>query len=548
MGQQSHSDESAQSPQIHLVDITVTSISGSNVFIDAGRESGLQVGDPVEFQRDNGRRVSVIVDSVSRRNARCLSNQNDPSIAVGDKGKATIRVASDPPAELVPLPKNNSGIVEASHPSAQWTLPPEQWNSSQPLLAPSRSLRSDEREPHFHGYVFGQYLNTWNWQFVDNQYSLGRLGTDFWIDNPFKQGGGFHFRGDMDWRGTNIFDGQNSFDTLGRIDLMSYYLGDTEREPFRFEIGRFLPNRYPEFGFLDGVEYSGQLNSRNRVGLSLGALPEPFATLPSGEDLQAAVFYEFCSGSEERVFFGMGYQKTWHDGIPDRDLIVTKAQLRPNDRFRASATLWTDYYADADSLKPGGFELTEALFNQQFQLTPRMGVGSYYTQIKWPELLRREIDPIFNLQIIRNRRRNYGGHTWFDVSPRVRLNGRIDLWENEDSFGGTTWETEMVVRRVLDAPLDLSFAFLTTDGIYSSGPGGRVSLSHYFSRGTATVTYTVGDYRLTEESDKIIHQAIMTSLDFYNANGRSVSVYGDYRFGEVQDAASLGIILRQRFR
>jgi hypothetical protein len=536
------------------IETEITSLSGESLFINVGRDNGVRIGDIVQFNLNNGERCQLTVDTLSASNARCLLTQQDNMLSTGTKGIVFISPAAAPAADPSPagfgerLTPLLPAEAEPPRLPSDWTCPPEQWDLEQPLLAPPRAIAPAEREPRYHGRIFSQYLHTWNWQFVDNQYSLARIGTDFWIDNAFRRGNGIHFRGDVDWRGTDVFDGHSDLDTIGRIDLLSCYGGGGPDRPLRFEVGRFLPCDFPEFGFLDGADFSWQATEQNRFGFGVGTLPEPFAALPSGNDLQGSVSWNFCPGPEERFLFGIGYQKTWHDGVPDRDLIVTRADIRPNDRFNAYATLWMDYYGKADSLKPGGLEITEAIYNQHLFLTPRLGLGSYYTQIRWPQLLRREIDPIFDLQIIRNRRRNYGGHAWFDLSPRLRLNARLDLWENEDSFGGTTWETEMVLRQLWGAPLDLACAFLTTDGLYSSGPGGRISLSGYFPRGLASLTYTVGDYRLTEESDQLISQAVIATLDFYNSAGRSFSVYGDYRFGEAQDAASLGVIWRQQIR
>jgi hypothetical protein len=102
-------------------------------------------------------------------------------------------------------------------------------------------------------------------------------------------------------------------------------------------------------------------------------------------------------------------------------------------------------------------------------------------------------------------------------------------------------------RQIGGGPTDANVAFLMTDGLYVSGPGARCGLSRYFPHGLATVSYTLGDYRLTDDADRLMSQAVTTSLDFFYPSGHSISLFGDYRFGESQDAASLGIICRKRF-
>jgi hypothetical protein len=344
-----------------------------------------------------------------------------------------------------------------------------------------------------------------------------------------------------------LFDGGQSVDTLGRLTFLSYAHGGVEDQPMRFELGRFLPYEFPEFGFLDGLEWVIQPNDHHRVGVSLGAMPEPFPAFQSGGDLQAATFYRFSPDAFLTSSVGAGYQTTWHHGTPDRDLIVVKADYHPHSAFYAHGTLWTDYYDSADNLKSNRLEITEALFGQSLRFSPVAGMGTYYTQLRWPQLLRREIDPIFAIQILRNRRSSYGGYVWRDLGKHLRLNGRVDRWENQDSLGGTTGEIELCLRQIGDAPFDVAVAFLTTDGRYVAGPGGRLALLHYFARGTASLTYIVGDYRLTDESDRLLNQAVTTALDFCFPSAHSFSLYGDYRFGIDQDAASVGVVWRKRF-
>ena len=47
----------------------------------------------------------------------------------------------------------------------------------------------------------------------------------------------------------------------------------------------------PEFGVLDGVEWSLRRPGGDRFGVSLGAMPEPNADHDTGQDLLLAAFY-----------------------------------------------------------------------------------------------------------------------------------------------------------------------------------------------------------------------------------------------------------------
>lgn len=540
----------AQPNEYRRIAVEVTSISGDSIYLNQGRASGLRPRDKIVLSPTDGSEQVLFVDAISRSSSRCVSAGPMPQVAVGTLGigfASGPKAASAPELPSVPVnpPVENDLAPFDAHP--QWAQSVEPWPSDQPLLAQSRMLEPHERETQIQGQLFSQYLHSWNWKFGDNQYSFGRTGLDLKIENPFGDGGRIRFRGDLDLRGTDLFDGGPAVDFLGRVSLLSYAWGGLEQQPTRFEIGRFLPSEFPEFGFLDGMEWIYQASARQRFGFSVGALPEPFPSFQSGEDLQAAVFYRFTADETDSFSIGAGYQKTWNNGDPDRDLFVLQADYHPNAKFHAHGTIWTDYYGSHDTLKPNSWEITEAIFNQSLQFSPIAGIGTYYSQLRWPQLLRREIDPIFALQILRNRRSSYGAYLWRDLSPQLRLNGRLDRWQNQDALGGTTWETELYFRQLGGGPIDAAVAFLMTDGLYVSGPGARVALMRYFSRGLASVAYTVGDYRLTDDAQRLMNQAITTSLDLYSPTGHSFSLFGDYRFGEAQGAASIGLIWRKRF-
>ncbi len=531
------------------VPVVVTAVTGDSVYLDSGRGVGLAIGDAVVFRQEDGSELRLEIESVSRSSARCLL-QGGAGLSAGSRGLAfpAKPVAPTPPQLATGPDTSQSGdplSAPARHP--EWTHPPEEWTPDLPLLAPTRALDPRERTTEVRGAFFTQYLHTWNWQFVDNQYSFGRTGLDLWIDNPYGDGGQIRFRGDLDIRGVDLFDGNQAVDTMGRVSLMSYAHGVQQEQPLRYELGRFLPCAFPEFGFLDGVEVILKGNDFHRFGATVGAMPEPFPVFQSWDDLQTSVFYQFSGDAFESSSLGAGYQKSWHQGTPDRDLLVFKGDYHPNSSFYAHGTIWTDYYDDADDLKSSRLQITEALFGQSLRFSPLAGMGTYYVQLRWPQLLRREIDPIFAIQILRYRRSSYGGYVWRDLSKHLRLNGRIDRWENQDDLGGTTGEIELCLRQIGDSPWDVAVAFLTTDGRYVSGPGGRIGLLSYFSRGLASVTYVVGDYRMTDHANRLLNQAVTTSIDFWLPSGHSFNLFGDYRFGDDQDAASIGMVWRKRF-
>ena len=80
-----------------------------------------------------------------------------------------------------------------------------------------------------------------------------------------------HFDGEVDWL-TEQND-ESGLDLLVR--RLSYAWGGTRFTAQRWEGGRFLQHGMPEFGVLDGIEWTRRRENGHRYGVSVGFLPEP---------------------------------------------------------------------------------------------------------------------------------------------------------------------------------------------------------------------------------------------------------------------------------
>jgi hypothetical protein len=540
--------EPRSSGAVSRIEVRVTATSGGSVFLDQGRASGIQIGDEVLLYSPSGGIVSGTIQSVSRNSSRCSVAFGAASIDIGTRGE--ILVPEDRRQSLdqgrSDAQEKETGRKVPDHPP--WTSPPENWNEERPLLAPAFSQPPSERDTRTYGRLYGQYLHTWNFRNSRNQYSLGRLGTDVWMENPFHRGGGLHLDGELNRRDLLLGGTGSEVDSPGRLDRFSYYWGRSEDAPFQGEFGRFLQSEIPELGILDGAELIYRTESADRIGVSLGAMPEPFPDLKTGDDLQTAVFYRFVPDGEEEFSAAVAYQKTWHRGRSDRDLVVgTLDYASPGGTFFLHESVLGDFYGSSDNLKTKAFEITEAHLNGMFRFRPDRGVGVHFSQIRWPQLLRREFLPVFVRQMRSDWVMRYGLFTWRELTETLRLDGRLDHWEDQDRQAGTTWDVRLALRDWLFERGEVAVSIYDTNGIFTSGLGGRLSLHKYFAQGSASVSYDLNGYESLAGPENVFQQAVRATLDCNLGSGRSASLFANYWFGARQDSLALGLFLQKRF-
>ena len=521
----------AQEATPQRIEVRVTAVSGTSVHIDRGSDDRLEPGDVVRLLPIGSPETSAVVRSVTRMSARC-ELKSGTGIEVGVRGEV-----------LIP-----SGRAPNASEHQPWSYPPEEWNEEMPLLAPPRALLAAERETSISGRWYNQFDSTWDGQ-DDNRYLLGRSGIDLLVENPFKRGGGLHFDAELFSRMSQFDNGPDENDTEFRLDRLSYYWGGVRESPRRFEVGRFLQREFPEFGVLDGMEFTQRLSSGSRVGGSIGFLPEPFPEMKTGEDLQLSGYYKHFSGEEDELTLGIGAQKTWHDGAADRDLVATTAEWRPNERFSLYATSWIDFYDAGDVIKSSGIELTELHLNGSYRFESGNGLGLGLSRVLWPELKRQEFTPITANELNDSELTRLYLHGWRKLSKDVRLSARTNTWTDEDD-SGSGGELRLGWRDLLIRDGEMGFEVFVNDGSFSSVVGGRVTATKATGENYWNLAWEVAEYQqngFAGSQENLLQQDLRLGWDRYFQSGWNVSVSADQRFGDEQNALSLGFFVQRRF-
>lgn len=541
-----------------VVEVRVTAVTVGEVFVDQGRSGGLRVGDQVRFLPLGQAVVVGTVRAVARTTAR-VEVPAVGGLEVGTVGRVRVppgRLAGEAPAAgsqdepddggPTPDPATDAEVEPPEHPP--WEHPPVTWDESVPLLAPVAAIEPEDRRSRISGRAFTDFLGTRDDGPADQRFAIGRAGVDVLWENPFGRGGALAFDGEVSHRHTDVESGSED-ETFARLDRLSYSWGHEAGSARAFEVGRFLQREFPEFGVLDGIEFGQRLENGDRVGASFGFLPEPTKTMETGDDLQAAAFYRFVSGPEERFTLGTGFQKTWHEGHPDRDLAVVSTLARPLERLTLYGSAWVDFYGDGDDAKPDPVELTQLQLSGTYTTEGGHGAGLFASHFRWPDIERDEFASLTPEQIRRNRIDRVGVNAWARLTDEVRLSGRLDHWRDQDDEG-YSGEVRADLRNLLWDRGAVGLSVFEIEGAFTSGLGGRVMANRSFDVGTLTASWDATSYEqdgFVGSQETLLHQAVRTGWDTSLASGWDLSVFFERRFGDQQDSWTVGLFVQRRF-
>ena len=524
-----------------IVEVRVTAVSGTSVYLDAGREAGLRPGDVVELHPTAGTTRGVI-NAISKSSSRAELDGN-LTAGVGDLGEVRI-----PESRLTPLeaPSKAKGPKK----DIEWEADTVPWDPDRPLLAAPVVVRTPaDRKSELSGRIYTVIDQTWDNE-RDQSFLLLRQGLDARLTNPFDSGGQLHFDAEVFRRETDLGT-ETITDDRGRLDRFSYSIGGTREERTRYEVGRFLQYEFSELGVLDGFELGHRTDSGSIVGFSAGLFPDPRSDFRTGEDSQVAVFFRtprHGSGDGPDLDWGLALQNTWHKGDEDRDLLVGDFNYRPTEQLSLSADSHVDYYGHGDVIKSRGLELTEFNLRTRYTFEMPAGMGAYYSFRRFPELLRDEFNTLTPDQILNNEVRRVGVDFWRTLAEKFRLSTRFGSWRDQDSDG---WSSNLrgSARDWLYERGEVSIEVYNSEAAFTMSDGARLTANRRIA--SSLVGLVLENNRSKQDNFDGSQSSLKTQrirLHWDNSFDKwNLSTYLESRLGDQQNSFVIGLFLQYRF-
>ncbi len=530
------------------VELRVVSSRVGSAVIDRGSADGLARGDRITFRTRDGKAYFGTLRRIEERGAQV--DLDDPNFVppAGMRGEADVpaaRFAIAPPLGA-PEAAPRAQATAPAHPP--WKPREDEWTQDQALLARVQPLRPSQRPSSTHGriYTIADYVRSTEDQRSDGFY---RLGGEVTIENSRGNGERIHFDGELNYRQTDVPDNGDDTGTYLRVDRASYAVGGNRFQPDRFEFGRFMHDNMPEFGMVDGVEWSQRRANGDRYGLSAGFMPEPDPQMNSIQDFEVSASYRWIHDDSEQLSAAGGFQKTLHNSSADRDLFVGKFQYLPRNGWSFTSTGWFDYYTSSDTAKGQGLEVTQAYVDTGKLWESGSSLHMVYSHMAFPELERDEFLPVTAAQLADDHNDRFALQARVRVFDPVRVHASSGVWADQDDTG-SDFECGVEVDDLLSERSLIDVAGFATQGKFVSVLGARAMFSRQTDFGQWGAEYELANNRIngfSDNNDDLPQHRVRLFTDSFLANGWSLSGHLETIVWDQENSVALGFYLQKNF-
>lgn len=520
----------------------VLSRNGRSVQVDQGRETHVEPGDLVWFRPLGEAPVRGVVQSVETRTAWVLLQGTEDAIQAGTPAEITITpnpATSDKPEAWL----REKGTDLPSTPPV-WQTDSFPRESGTPLLAEIPRLEQERLPTSWSGQSYLLFDIIRDRETVSRTSIFGRAGTDLYGEDLHGSDGSLRLSFDMDLRSYSEGDLTDRNSAI-RLERLSYARPLARNHPLHWQVGRFLPSEFPEFGVLDGAELVFRRGDGHRFGSSVGYLPRPGQEYRTGEDLQIAATYQGMLGKERQYRWGLGFQKSWHEGTPDRDLAILKVHYLPSAAFSWTNSAWIDFYGSSDTSKPSGPEIS--LWTSHLNWNRRNSGSSLgFRHWRLPQTDRFGEAQDLLQESFQARTSRLDASSWMRIYDRLRLTGRADYWKSEEESG-----------KGGDLRLDFDALFGTgsrtwanlyfQEGGQNTVGGLRLGQSLRFASTLLSLRWDGARYRPVDGDGTLAQQDLRLGWDYRSASAWTLSLDLGRRFGDSQDTHSASLYLQRSF-
>jgi len=521
-----------------VVELRVSSTGASLlVGVDRGKVDGLVVGDRVRFFPLAGKPIHGRVDKVFERIAMVRLFAGERTPALGTRGR--VLVPGQRVKELA------SRAVEQPLPQLPWEATDDDWTPDQPLLTPMEVVNPNRRQASFQTRIVLQGLATETDGLASDRYY--RTGVDWRAQNALGHGGRMQMDLELNRSDVDLPDGDGENQNALRVDRLSYAIGGTRFSPMRLEAGRFLQYGMPEFGVLDGAEWSERRADGSSYGFSAGFQPAPDPDYRSGNDFQLAGYYRWVSDVEERMVASAGFQKSWHNGAPDRDLLVGSFSFLPRQGWDAHVSAWLDLYGANEQARNAGLGLTRVIADSSQEFADGSRLTLSFLHQEFADIQRFEGLAPSPTELASLRSDRVGARLTRGWRAGGRWSAGMGLWNDEDDSGGDLELGYEKLDWLRDASRAGCSAFLV-QGKFSTIAGVRGTYSLTRPEGTWTVLLELSDRfekGFASDVDEILQHRMRGSYDAQLGSGWSLSLYGEGRSFDDALSVSAGFYLQR---
>ncbi|MEO0480778.1 MAG: hypothetical protein AAF196_15000 [Planctomycetota bacterium] len=554
-----------QDPNERVVQIRVLdSRAQGQATIDRGSNDQVQIGDRIALRPRDGRLFRGTVRSVDARTAVVDLELATVSPVPGTRGEIRLPASrfgpsseeGDQPAEspsqpgTIPnegelqgptLPENRGPVREEprlpDHPG--WGDRDSDYQQGEPLLA--GGVRPAERPTTWRGRVWFAADGTKTPE-TDYAESFLRGGLAADVDNPFGYGGVFESALEVNYR--TEFDDEES--TNLNVRRLSYTIGGDRFDANRVQVGRFLQHGMPDFGFVDGVEFTHRFDHHWTFGASTGFQPVEDDNFNTFDDFQVSAYALWSDDEFQDLTFGVGFQKSWHEGTQDRDVLALKTHWRASENWIVDARALVDVHGSNDNIRNETFLVSQAVASATRFYDDGSQLQFGYRRLAFPQLRRREFLPVAPTELFDDRADRLFIDGKLQASDSTQWHAFAAAYTDEESNGGSG-ELGVLFGAPGESSIDLT---VFGNGSEHAGVfGGRFLYQLPIEDGTFSTFYELANIHETgfvgENNDFLQHRLRVSASQSF-ASGWDLELYTEGLVYAEDIAWSVGFFFQRR--
>jgi len=256
------------------------------------------------------------------------------------------------------------------------------------------------------------------------------------------------------------------------------------------------------------------------------------------------------SDPAERLTFTAGLQKTWHNGAPDRDLLVGRLRYLPGGGWDARANVWIDFYTGGDQAKGSSIEVTEALLTLGRWSSNGNGFDLSLRHSVFPDIRRNEFPPLSAAELAGDRYDRVAFDGWRWIDEKLRLHGHASAYDDEAGTGGAG-EIGVEVRGLLGGQSRIDLTAFGAIATFEDLLGGRLSFGRSWGSGARwDLLYEFSSHKLRDvptDRDDLLQHRVRASGGIRFEPGWDLSLYGEGVLWDEDFSWNVGFTLQKRF-
>lgn len=445
---------------------SVKYVSASGIYLDAGSDQGIAVGDKVEIERDGVTVATLEVTYLAATTAVCKLVEGGP-VQVGDR--ATVATSSEMIAE------EEVAVEDSVSVDPQVNQQPQ-------------AVRTVEQSPRRRARLSGRIgvqvmiqddLEATNYDVTEPSLT-GRLRAENLFNSYYTLN--LRFRSRRVQRASDLSPDTRS-EWFNRVYEVSFGY-DNPDSPLRYHAGRILSNRFAGVGTIDGLHLEMQQQEAIAYGLFAGTQPDYRTSRPGTEETKGGMYAAIERGNWEtaRLAATLALAGRYNNGTISQEYFYEQLQLSGGRSWSLYQSGELEVYRGwRKEVEGKSFGMSNLLFSGRWRPVDDLSLDIGYdnrTQVRTYET-RDTPDSLFDDALRQGYRA--GASYIFPFGMRVFTRAGLRLREG-DTQDTRTLSGGISQRNFLGSGVTITAQLNTFENRYSTGMQPSLQLSRYLIR------------------------------------------------------------------